>query len=316
MQILFMSDLFLNYQENLKLALSELGLKSCTLSDELVEKEDDVEFIVYSPVQASNGTKIDRDFSPYKNLRAVLSLFAGVESLVKNPTLNCPLVKMVDDGLTRGMVEWCVTHTLRIHLGIDRHILGQDGTWRKNIKPILAQDRTVGILGLGSLGIPTANALAFLGFNVYGWSRSEKTVKGISCYHGDDGLRKVLESSEILVVLLPLTKETLNIINNKTLSHMPKMAAIINAGRGDLIDDNALLESLRSGHLAHATLDVFSEEPLPPTHPYWLHPKVTVTPHIAADTVVKTSSKSLAKNIHSIMKGDLPLGLVDIKRGY
>mgnify|MGYP001253604937 CR=1 FL=1 len=316
MRILFMSDLLAFYEEDLKRSLSELGLPSPTLSNEIAEKVDEVEFIIYSPVQASDGTTVERDFSSYKNLRAVLSLYAGVENLTKNPTLNCPVVKMVDEGLTRGMVEWCVAHTLRIHLGIDRHILGQDGTWRKNIKPLLARDRKVGILGLGSLGQPTANALNLLGFEVHGWSRSKKKLGEICCYYGDDGFKKILAACEILIILLPLTEETFHIINFKTLSYMPKSAAIINAGRGGLINDKALLESLKAGHLAHATLDVFSEEPLPPTHPYWLHPKVTVTPHIAADTVIETSSRSIAKNIQLISQGNTPLGLVDITRGY
>ena len=316
MRILFMSDLLAFYEENLKRSLSELGLPSFTLSDETAEKVNEVEFIIYSPVQASDGTTIERDFSSYKNLRAVLSLYAGVEYLTKSPTLNCPLVKMVDEGLTSGMVEWCVAHTLRIHLGIDRHIMGQDGTWRKNIKPILARDRKVGILGLGSLGQPTASALNLIGFDVHGWSRSEKKLGDISCYCGDNGLKKILATSEILIILLPLTKETFHIINYKTLSYMPKSAALINAGRGGLINDKALLESLRAGHVAQATLDVFNEEPLPPTHPYWLHPKVTVTPHIAADTVVQTSSRSLAKNIQLIIQGKTPLGLVNKIRGY
>jgi glyoxylate/hydroxypyruvate reductase A len=316
MRILFMSDLLTFYEEDLKRSLFELGLPAFTFSDVVAEKVDEVEFIIYSPVQASDGTTIERDFSSYKNLRAVLSLYAGVECLTKSPTLNCPVVKMVDEGLTSGMVEWCVAHTLRIHLGIDRHILGQDGTWRKNIKPLLARYRKVGILGLGSLGQPTASALNLLGFEVHGWSRSEKELDNISCYHGDDGLKKILAMSEILIILLPLTKETFHIINYKTLSYMPKSAAIINAGRGGLINDKALLESLKAGHLAHATLDVFNEEPLPPTHPYWLNPKVTVTPHIAADTVVETSSRSIAKNIQLIIQGDTPLGLVNTVRGY
>ena len=316
MRILFMSDLLAFYEEDLKRSFSELGLPLPTLSDETAEKVDEVEFIIYSPVQASDGTTVERDFSSYKNLRAVLSLYAGVEYLTKSPTLNCPIVKMVDEGLTSGMVEWCVAHTLRIHLGIDRHILGQDGTWRKNIKPLLARDRKVGILGLGSLGKPTARALNVLGFEVHGWSRSEKELSDISCYYGDDGLQKILATSEILIILLPLTKETFHIINHKTLSYMPKSAALINAGRGGLINDKALLESLKAGHLAHATLDVFNEEPLPPNHPYWLHPKVTVTPHIAADTVVETSCRSIARNIQLIIQGGSPLGLVDKVRGY
>ena len=315
MRILFMSDLLSVYDAPLRKALSELPLPEPYLSDKINEKTHEVEFIIYSPVQKDGGT-VSRDFSIYTNNRAVLSLYAGVEHLITNQSLNCPLVKMVDEGLTSSMVEWCVAHTLRIHLGIDRHILGQDGIWRHRIKPPLAKDRRVGVLGLGVLGEPTAKALKYLGFDVRGWSRTKKSLKGISCVHGKTGFRKILDFSEILILLLPLTEETFHIIDGEALSLMPKNSTIINAGRGDLIDETALLQSLKSGDLLNATLDVFSVEPLPPNHPYWLHPKVTVTPHVAADTPVESSSKAIALNIHAILQGKDPSGLVDISKGY
>ncbi len=315
MRILFLSDLFPSYEISLRQALKERGLPECTMSDKKTEKVQEVEFIIYSPVK-SNGRVIRHDFSTYINNKAVLSIYAGVEHLLNNSSLNCPLVKMVDDGLTSGMIEWCVAHTLRIHLGIDRHILGQDGIWRHKSKPPLAKDRRVGILGIGALGKPTAEALHFLGFDVVGWSRTAKNLTGIRCFHGSEGLKKVLRFAEILIVLLPLTKETFHILNEETLSVMQKDSAIINAGRGSLIDDIALLKSLKMGHILNATLDVFATEPLPPSHPYWVHPRVTVTPHIAADTSIESSSKVLARNIELILEGKKPVGLVDFKRGY
>tara|TARA_B100000029_G_scaffold509330_1_gene598277 strand:- start:26 stop:973 length:948 start_codon:yes stop_codon:yes gene_type:complete len=315
MRILFMSDLYSSYEPQLRKALLELNGPNFDISDKLDERIQEVEFIIYSPVKVDNQL-IDRNFSIYDNNKAVFSLYAGVEHLTNNPSLNCPLVKMVDDGLTSSMVEWCVAHTLRNHLGIDRHILGQDGTWRHHIKPPLANDRRVGVLGLGALGKPTAKALQFLGFDVGGWSKTAKNLAGIRCFHGNDGLREILGFAEILIILLPLTKETFHIINRKTLSYMPRNSTIINAGRGDLIDDEALLQSLKSGYLGHATLDVFSNEPLTSTHPYWIHPRVTVTPHIAADTPAETSSKAIVKNIKLILQGKQPVGLVDLKRGY
>ena len=310
-----MSDLFASYERPLRKALSELNVMTFDLSDKLHEKMHEVEFIIYSPVKVHDQL-IVRNFSIYENNKAVFSLYAGVEHIIKNPSLDCPLVKMVDDGLTSGMVEWCVAHTLRNHLGIDRHVLGQDGIWRHHIKHPLAYDRRVGILGLGTLGEPTAKALQFLNFNVGGWSKTAKNLKGIRCFHGNRGLREILSFAEILIVLLPLTKETFHIINSETLSFMPRNSTIINAGRGDLIDDGALLQNLKSGHISNATLDVFSIEPLPSTHPYWVHPRVTVTPHIAADTSVGTSSKAVARNIKLMLQGKEPLGLVDLKRGY
>ncbi|MDG2354812.1 MAG: glyoxylate/hydroxypyruvate reductase A [Paracoccaceae bacterium] len=315
MRILFMSNLFSSYESPLRKALFELNVATFDMSDKLHERMHEVEFIIYSPVKVDDQL-IVQDFSIYENNKAVFSLYAGVEHIINNPSLDRPLVKMVDDGLTSGMVEWCVAHTLRYHLGIDRHILGQDGFWRHNIKPPLACERRVGILGLGTLGEPTAKALQYLNFDVGGWSKKAKNIKGIRCFHGNDGLRDILNFTEILIVLLPLTKETFHIINSETLSFMSRNSTIINAGRGDLIDDGALLQNLKSGHISNAVLDVFSIEPLPSTHPYWVHPKVTVTPHIAADTPIESSSKAIARNIKLILQGKEPLGLVDVKRGY
>ena len=123
-------------------------------------------------------------------------------------------------------------------------------------------------------------------------------------------------NSEILILLLPLTKDTRFILNNYTLSLLPRRSQIINAGRGELIEDSALIENLRSGHILNATLDVFQQEPLPKEHPYWILPNVTVTPHIAADTPVESSAKVLANNIKDLIEGKLPNGVVDFKRGY
>ena len=246
-----------------------------------------------------------------------MSLYAGIEDIVGNETLKCPLVKMIDeDGLTNSMIEWCLAHTLRLHLGIDRHILGQDGFWRHRIKPPIAKDRRVGILGLGALGKPVAVFLKKIGFKVFGWSRTQKKIDQIKCFHGSDGLKQVLSESEILILLLPLTSETRFILNDHSLELLPKNSMIINAGRGELIRDNALIKKLRSGHVESATLDVFQTEPLPKTHPYWVLPNVTVTPHIAADTHVESSSNVIAHNIKNLINGELPNGIVDLNRGY
>ena len=133
---------------------------------------------------------------------------------------------------------------------------------------------------------------------------------------GNDGLRKTLKFSQILIILLPSTEDTFKIINTETLSYLPKNASIINAGRGSLIDEDALLRFLNNGHLSNATLDVFMEEPLPKNHPFWWNPRVTVTPHVAADTRVETSANVLAENIVKICRGELPIGLVNPKAGY
>ena len=316
MEILFFSDLFNYYKESLSNELKKIGIKNFELTTESNNFKNDVRFIIYSPTQ-KNGKKVKRDFSSYENLIAVLSLYAGIEDIVGNETLKCPLVKMIDkDGLTNSMIEWCLAHTLRLHLGIDRHILGQDGFWRHRIKPPIAKDRRVGILGLGALGKPVAVFLKKIGFKVFGWSRTQKKIDQIKCFHGSDGLKHVLSESEILILLLPLTSETRFILNDHSLELLPKNSNIINAGRGELIRDNALIKKLRSGHVESATLDVFQKEPLPKTHPYWVLPNVTVTPHIAADTPVESSSNVIAHNIKNLINGELPNGIVDLNRGY
>ena len=270
---------------------------------------DIVDYIVYAP----NSELVE--FSPYTRCKAVLNLWAGVENITSNTTLNIPLVRMVDHGLSQGMVEWVVGHVMRHHLGIDLQINDQDGVWRPHAAP-LAEDRIVTFLGLGVLGTSSGQALRQLGFKVRGWSKRKKSVDGIKCYHGDDELKDALSGADFVILLLPDTPETKNTLNRDTLGHLKKGAFVINPGRGSLIDDEALLMSLDSGHIAHATLDVFRIEPLPKAHPFWSHPKVTVTPHIAAPTRPECSAPVIVENIRRGENGESFLHLVDRQSGY
>ncbi|MDG1935270.1 MAG: glyoxylate/hydroxypyruvate reductase A [Paracoccaceae bacterium] len=270
---------------------------------------DIVDYIVYAP----NSELVE--FSPYTRCKAVLNLWAGVENITSNTTLNIPLARMVDHGLSQGMVEWVVGHVMRHHLGIDLQINDQDGVWRPHAAP-LAEDRIVTFLGLGVLGTSSGQALRQLGFKVRGWSKRKKSVDGIKCYHGDDELKDALSGADFVILLLPDTPETKNTLNRDTLGHLKKGAFVINPGRGSLIDDEALLMSLDSGHIAHATLDVFRIEPLPEAHPFWSHPKVTVTPHIAAPTRPECSAPVIVENIRRGENGESFLHLVDRQSGY
>ncbi|WP_323783183.1 NAD(P)-dependent oxidoreductase, partial [Leisingera sp.] len=180
----------------------------------------------------------------------------------------------------------------------------------------LAKERRVTVLGLGALGVACAQALAALGFQVSGWSRSQKEVEAITCHAGPEGLKAALAQAEIVILLLPDTPATENTLNAETLAMLPKGARIINPGRGPLIDDSALLAALGSGQIAHATLDVFRVEPLPPEHPYWAHPNVTVTPHIASETRESTAAEVIAENIRRGEAGEPLLHLVDRRFGY
>ncbi|MEO1001422.1 MAG: glyoxylate/hydroxypyruvate reductase A, partial [Pseudomonadota bacterium] len=247
--------------------------------------------------------------------KAVLNLWAGVEQIAPNETLTQPLARMVDPGMTAGMVEWVTGHVLRHHLGMDAQITGQNGAWEPSVPP-LAADRPVTILGLGTLGRACAAALSGLGFPVTGWSRRPGTMPGVTCHSGEEGLTAALGDAEILVLLLPLTAETENRIGAAELAQLPHGAILLNPGRGGLVDDTALLAALDAGRIGHATLDVFRVEPLPPEHPYWAHPRVTVTPHIASATRAASASRVIAENIRRGEAGAPFLHLVDRTAGY
>ncbi len=272
----------------------------------------EIDYLVYN---VDSGVS---EFAPYTKLRAILNTWAGVEAVIGRITWpeHVPFCRMVEPGMTIGMVEYFVGHALRYHLDIDRWVrLSAEGTWQK-WSPPLARDRTVGVLGLGALGAATAEALVDLNFRVVGWSRSPKTIAGVTCHHGDAGLSTTLANAEILVVILPLTADTREILNAERFAMMPSGACVINAGRGPLIDDDALLDALGSGQLRHATLDVFREEPLPKEHPFWRHSQVTVTPHIASITRPATAAAAILEQIRRDMNGAPLLHVVDRDRGY
>lgn len=294
------------YEKPLRAALDRAGITahlSCDIAPE------DVDYIVYAP----NSDL--QDFTPYTRSKAVLNLWAGVESITGNKTLNIPLARMVDPGLTKGMVEWVTGHVMRYHLGLDVDILNRSAAWSPRTPP-LAHERRITILGLGALGTAVAKTLVSLGFDVTGWSRSPKEIASVTCLDGPDGLARSLGRAEIAILLLPDTSATENILDQETFALMPKSAYIINPGRGTLIDDDALLAALENGQIAHATLDVFRIEPLPADHPYWVHPNITVTPHIAAETRASTASEVIVENIRRGEAGEDFLHLVNRSLGY
>ncbi len=296
------------YETALPAALAQEGISARIILD-VPEDPASVDFIVYAPSAPL------QDFAPFTGCKAVLSLWAGVERIVGNTSLTQPLCRMVDDGLTRGMVEWVTGQVLRHHLGMDRHIRNPNHIWDQSCPP-LARERHVAMLGMGALGTACAQALRSLQFGVTGWSRSGAANLDFPCLAGTDGLRTVLEQADFIVTLLPKTPETENILNAQTLAWAKRGAVIINPGRGALIDDDALIAALDSGQIGHATLDVFRTEPLPQTHAFWHHPNVTVTPHIAADTRADGAAKMLVENIRRALTGEALLNLVDRARGY
>ena len=295
-------DLWPDYAEELPKALMNAGLAARVVTEAAPEV---VDYIVYAPSSPL------QDFAPYTQAKAVLSLWAGVERIVGNASLTQPLCRMVDPSMSEGMTEWVVGHALRHHLGMDRHIVNPGRIWDPTCPP-LARERPVTVLGTGELGSAAAAALRALNFPVTAWGRTAKP----GCLHGRDGLRQALSTASILVALLPKTAETESLLNAERLALLPKGAVVLNPGRGALIADNALLKALDSGHIGHATLDVFRTEPLPQDHPYWAHPRVTVTPHIAADTRTTSAARVLAENIRRGEADEPFLHLVDRGRGY
>lgn len=307
-------DLYPEYSHYLEQAFKDNNL-NVDLMDNLSSSDPSaVDYIIYNPKSQL------QDFSAFTNLKAVFSLRAGVDEEASNPTLrnkNIPLTRMVDPGLREGMVEYVVGHIMRYHLGIDNSWQQKTrGQWTPNAPPVLARQRTVGILGLGELGGSCADALVHLNFQVLGWSRTEKCQNGVDCYHGIEGLTKVLSRSDVLVLLLPNTTETQNIINETTLSQCKSGVYIVNVGRGSSIHEADLLKALKEGIVKGATLDVFQTEPLPRDHPFWKHPHVLITPHIAAKSRASTASTVIAKNIWRCEKNKPLLYVVDQKAGY
>ena len=285
------------------------ALRAALPEMELAREGDPASFdaIIYAP-----GGDIT-DFTPYHRVKLVQSLWAGVERIVTNPTLTQPLARMVDPGLARGMAEYCAGWALRAHLGMDGY--AQDGRWRNGTVPPLAPERPVTILGMGELGRAVAALLGGIGFPLTGISASGTPVAGVTV-RPVAALDEALAEAQILICLLPDTPATRDLLDARRLSLLPEGAWIINPGRGTLIDDAALLAGLDQGRPAHAVLDVFRTEPLPEDHPFWSHPAITVTPHIAAETRPATAAPVAADNLRRAMAGRPVLNLVDRAKGY
>ncbi|KAJ3104168.1 hypothetical protein HDU96_009015 [Phlyctochytrium bullatum] len=299
----------------------------------------------------------------FSGLRLLASLWAGIDGFLADPTLpkHVPLVRMVDPEMTRSMAESCLLHSIWSHRQLHLYRLQQAAhTWNKrpiaNQFQLLTQERTVGILGLGTLGRAAATALVRHGFNVVGWTRTERKALGVVCLEdardygedpsedagevaaarmqgqlarptvvekevhvlfGEAGLAEVLAKSEVLINLLPLTEETRGVLNYERLKLLPSHAVVVNLARGAHVVENDLIRALDEGILAHAVLDVFEKEPLPKDHPLWTHPKVTITPHVSALTNPRTAGPIIAETVRRYITGDKPLAnVIDFQRGY
>ncbi|HVL34988.1 MAG TPA: glyoxylate/hydroxypyruvate reductase A [Burkholderiales bacterium] len=277
--------------------------------DELVlEPDPSVEVALVAKPPAGTLSRL-------RGAKLIQSLWMGVDGLLADPELprGVPLARLVDPGMVAAMTESVLAHVLDWHRHLYRYREQQRAaTWRA-LEQRLAADRTVGILGLGALGAAAARGLAALGFRVAGWSRRPKAIPGVHC---TTRLEELLPISDALVCLLPLTSATRGILDARAFSRMPAGGCLINLARGAHVVVPDLLAALASGHLAHAYLDVFEREPLPPADPLWSHPGVTITPHIAALTEPRTALPKVVANIERVRRGETPLDLVDRQAGY
>jgi glyoxylate/hydroxypyruvate reductase A len=258
----------------------------------------------------------------FPNLAVIFNLGAGVDAVMADATLpDVPLVRVAVEDLTRRMTEYVAMHVLMHHRRQDYHAQSQRAkVWAPKLQWAAGALR-VGIMGMGVLGRDAAEVLARIGFDVAGWSATAKVISGITCFAGEAQLGAFLARTDVLVCLLPLTPQTRGILNRKTFAQLARDGrlggpVIINAGRGGLQVEDDILASLDDGTLAGATLDVFGTEPLPADSRFWSHPKVTLSPHNAADTDPDAISVYVAEQIAAFERGEALINVVDRKVGY
>ncbi len=262
------------------------------------------------------------ELAAFANLKVIFNLGAGVDALMADPTLpDVPLVRVAVDDLTNRMMEYVVLHVLMHHR---QELYLRASQEAKRWAPKYqwpASALSVGIMGLGTLGMRAAEMLRGIGFRVVGWSRSARQVEGVECFAGSGELEAFLRRTDILVCLLPLTPDTRGILNRELFAKLHRSSplgapVLINAGRGALQNEADILACLDDGTLGAASLDVFVQEPLPLSSPFWSHPKVVLTPHNAADTDPDEISKYVARQIAQLEAGGALENVVDRGRGY
>lgn len=252
-------------------------------------------------------------------LKAIFSLGAGIDGFLSDPDFprHVPLIRFVDDTLSREMAQYIVMHVLIQHRAEAKFAAAQrESQWRQAMLARRTEDTRIGILGLGEIGSVAARRLRDLGFAVSGWSRTKKTIDGIASFAGQGDLDAFLKQCDYLVCVLPLTPQTRHILDARLFATLPKGAYVINVARGGHLVETDLIAALDSGHLSGAALDVFEREPLPETSPIWKHPKIVVTPHIAAITSPAAAARYIIDGIAAMERGKTLDNVVDMARGY
>jgi glyoxylate/hydroxypyruvate reductase A len=252
------------------------------------------------------------------HVKAIFLTGAGADSLLKfgDALPPVPIVRLGDAGMAEQMAEYVAYATLRYFRRFDDYEQqARQGIWN----PLPRRDKadfTVGVLGLGRLGMPVLRTVRQLGFPVRGWSRSARDLPGVDCYDGMESLDDFLAGTQVLVCMLPLTPETTNLLDRARLSRLPRGAYLVNVARGAQVAEPDLLALIRAGHIAGATLDVFRNEPLPAPHPFWSEPRITITPHISAITLREEAVQQIVAKIERLERGEDIDDVVDRARGY
>ena len=258
------------------------------------------------------------ELAKFPNLKLIISMAAGVDHVLSDPDRpeGVPIVRVTDPYMARSMGHWFLMNILRLH----RETAHYDKLRSQKIWPAeIAFDTdsvSVGILGLGYLGVHLAQMLKAVGLRVQGWSRTEKNLDGIHSFSGRIGLDQMLSNTNYLACLLPNTAVTEGIMNLSLFNKMPRGSYVLNAGRGSQLVESDLLEALNNGQIKGAALDVFETEPLPKDHPFWTDSRILLTPHHAAEVFLPAAAKIFLKNIYSIRNNQPLMGLVNQELGY
>ena len=253
------------------------------------------------------------------DLKAIFNLGAGVDAILQLGDAlpaGVPVIRLDDAGMGIQMAEFVAHAVLRYFRRFDEYAMQNSVHAWHFLKPFDKQDFSIGVLGLGVLGNRIIDALRSFDFPINGWSRTQKNLAGVHCYAGRDQLDQFLQASKVLVVILPLTIETENLLDHAKLSQMPRGSYVINVARGAHLIETDLLALIQEGHISGATLDVFREEPLPLAHPFWSEPRISITPHISALTMRDESARQIAMKIQAMQHGQPVIGVVDPQRGY
>jgi len=279
----------------------------------------------WQPGDAATGARYavvwspsDALFQVERELEAVFNLGAGVDRVLTLPSLpaDLPVLRLEDAGMAPQMAEYVIHGLAWLSRGMDTYARQQRAAQWAPLPGIRYGDWPVGVMGLGKLGAHVARAVAALGYPVAGWARSLRSVEGVDVFAGEAQFNDFLARSRVLVNLLPLTPETTGIIDAALLQRLRPDAVVINIARGGHVVDADLLAALDSGRVRAAVLDVFNEEPLPADHPYWSHPRVRVTPHVAAATLEEDAAAQISERILRLERGEAVTGVVRRDTGY